>query len=118
MCTLWSRLRRRVIDLAVSGYVSSILAEQFTFNEGSQHHDGLVVLVHCRLDFGRINGDTVVNAIMKGEMMTLEFEFPVYRIEIVFFVGKLDAETIGKNGGHFVEPLQPAVIGDHRFGAS
>jgi hypothetical protein len=48
-------------------------------------------------------------------MMTLEFEVPVNSVEIIFFVGKTYAETIGENIGHLVEPFQASVVGDDGF---
>jgi hypothetical protein len=50
--------------------------------------------------------------------MTLEFEFPVNGVEIVFFVGETYAEAIGENIGDLVKPFQASVIGNDGFGTS
>jgi len=94
------------------------LVEQLRFYQAGEHNHGTVVLTNCGLDLGWKNGNTVVDTIMKSQVMTFEFELPINGVEIVFFVGESDAETIGKNGSHLVEPLQSAVIRNYGFCAS
>jgi hypothetical protein len=55
---------------------------------------------------------------VKSQVMTLEFEFPVNGVEIVFFVGETYAEAISENIGDMVKPFQASVIGNDGFGTS
>jgi hypothetical protein len=97
---------------------SVVLVEQFGFDKISQQYHCPVILVYSRLDLCRENRNAVVDTIVKGKVMTFEFEVPVNCVKVIFFIGKTDAETISEKIGDLVEPFQPAVVCYHSFSAS
>jgi hypothetical protein len=87
-------------------YIPSVaLVEQFGFDKISQQYHGPVILVYRSLDLCGEYRNAVVDTIMKGKVMTFEFEVPVNRVEVIFFIGETDAKTICKNIGQLIEPF-------------
>jgi hypothetical protein len=50
--------------------------------------------------------------------MAFEFELPVNGVEIIFFVGKMDAKIVGENISYLVEGFETAVVSNDGFCAS
>lgn len=103
----------------ILSYIPSVIqAKKLRLDEISQGHNSFVVLIYCVAGLGGEKRNAVVDTIVKGQVMTFEFEFPVNGVEIVFFVGKADVKRITENIGYLVEPFQPSIISNDSFGAS
>ena len=91
---------------------------QLFFQDARQLHNRPVIFFHCVAGAGGKNGNTGVNAVMQRECVTVETEFPVNRIKIVFLADELDPEVATQNIGHVVEAFQSTVIINNGFGAA
>jgi hypothetical protein len=114
-----------VLELTGSWFVPMLrhiafgrIDQQFTFQEFSHFHDGVIVFTGRFAEFAGIDRYAGVNIVVKGEDMALVQEIPHQGIEVIGFLGEFDVQVIGEDIGDFVEAFQSAIIVYNGFGAA
>jgi hypothetical protein len=92
--------------------------QQFTFQEFSHFHDGVIVFSGCFPEFAGVDRYAGVNIVVKGQDMALVQEIPHQRIEVICFLGEFDVQVVGEDIGDFVEAFQSAIVIYNGFGAA
>ena len=72
-------------------------SQQIPFQNICQFHNGFIILATGVFCSCWENRNAIVNTVLQGKLMVIEFKIPAYSIKIIFFVGKNNLEVISQN---------------------
>ena len=83
-----------------------------------QFHYGIIILFYRRSAITGENRNSVVNIVVKGQLLTFKVEIPVRCIGVVNLIGETDSQLIYQNIGDLVEFVESAVFSYYGFGTA